>query len=65
MSGEGRGRERDSIKGAPRLPPILRSKFIAGLVILIPIIVTTKALVWLFTYLDDLADSSSRSAWCS
>lgn len=39
----------------PRLPPILRSKFIAGLVILIPIIVTTKALVWLFTYLDELA----------
>jgi uncharacterized membrane protein len=39
----------------PRLPPILRSKFIAGLVILIPIIVTTKALVWLFVYLDELA----------
>jgi uncharacterized membrane protein len=27
----------------PRLPPILRSKFIAGLVILIPIIITGKA----------------------
>jgi uncharacterized membrane protein len=40
---------------APRLPPILRSKFIAGLVILIPIIITSKALWWLFAYLDDLA----------
>ena len=39
----------------PRVPPILRSKFIAGLVILIPIIVTGKALVWLFSYLDELA----------
>jgi uncharacterized membrane protein len=39
----------------PRLPPILRSKFIAGLVILIPIIVTAKALLWLFSYLDELA----------
>lgn len=39
----------------PRLPPILRSKLIAGLVILIPIIVTAKALIWLFSYLDELA----------
>lgn len=39
----------------PRLPPILRSKIIAGLVILIPIIVTAKALIWLFSYLDELA----------
>ena len=39
----------------PRLPRILRSKFIAGLVILIPIIVTAKALVWLFSTLDEVA----------
>ncbi len=39
----------------PRVPRILRSKFIAGLVILVPIVVTVKALVWLFTYLDELA----------
>jgi uncharacterized membrane protein len=39
----------------PRLPPILRSKFIAGLVVLIPIIVTVKALWWLFSYMDGLA----------
>jgi uncharacterized membrane protein len=43
------------MRPAPRLPPILRSKFIAGLVILIPIIITGKALWWLFSYLDDLA----------
>jgi uncharacterized membrane protein len=47
--------EKSPSQTPPRLPPILRSKFIAGLVILIPIIVTTKALVWLFTYLDELA----------
>jgi uncharacterized membrane protein len=45
----------------PRLPPILRSKFIAGLVVLIPIIVTVKALWWLFTYLDDLAQPLARA----
>jgi uncharacterized membrane protein len=46
----------------PRLPRILRSKFIAGLVILIPIIVTTKALVWLFSTLDELAQPLAVAA---
>src|SRR5262249_704075 len=43
------------VAAPPHVPPILRSKFIAGLVILVPIVVTVKALVWLFNYLDDLA----------
>jgi uncharacterized membrane protein len=34
----------------------LRNKFIAGLVILIPIMLTAKALWWLFTYVDGLAE---------
>jgi uncharacterized membrane protein len=33
----------------------IRNKFIAGLVILIPIVLTVKALWWLFTYVDSLA----------
>ena len=33
----------------------LRNKFIAGLVILIPIMLTAKTLIWLFTYVDGLA----------
>ena len=33
----------------------LRNKFIAGLVILIPIMLTAKALIWLFQYVDGLA----------
>jgi uncharacterized membrane protein len=33
----------------------LRNKFIAGLVILIPMMLTAKALWWLFTYVDELA----------
>jgi uncharacterized membrane protein len=33
----------------------LRNKFIAGLIILIPIVITAKALWWLFTYVDGLA----------
>ena len=33
----------------------LRNKFIAGLVILIPIMLTAKALIWLFAYVDGLA----------
>jgi uncharacterized membrane protein len=41
----------------PRRPlgVTLRNKFIAGLVILIPIVLTVKALWWLFTYVDGLA----------
>lgn len=44
---------------APRprhLPPILRSKFVAGLLILVPIVITVKGLWWLFTYVDGLAE---------
>jgi uncharacterized membrane protein len=46
-------------KSGPRpqhLPPILRSKFVAGLLILVPIIITVKGLWWLFTYVDGLAE---------
>ena len=43
------------MQAPPRLPAILRSKFIAGLVVLIPIVVTVKALLWLFGTLDELA----------
>src|SRR3954452_10361964 len=38
-----------------RLSRTIRNKFIAGLVILIPIVLTVKALWWLFTYVDGLA----------
>jgi uncharacterized membrane protein len=34
---------------------VYRKKFIAGLIILIPIVLTVKVLVWLFTYVDSLA----------
>lgn len=42
----------------PRRPltVTIRNKFIAGLVILIPIVLTVKALWWLFTYVDGLAE---------
>lgn len=33
----------------------VRNAFVAGLVILVPIVITTKALWWLFSYLDGLA----------
>src|SRR2546426_10658072 len=41
----------------PKLTPsrTLRNKFIAGLIILIPIVITVKALWWLFSYVDSLA----------
>ena len=41
--------------GHSRLSRILRNKFVAGLVILIPIVLTVKGLWWLFTYVDGLA----------
>jgi len=38
-----------------RFPAVLRRQFFAGLAILVPIVLTTKALWWLFAFLDDLA----------
>lgn len=38
-----------------RLSRVLRNKFVAGLVVLIPIVLTVKALWWLFSYIDGLA----------
>lgn len=34
---------------------VLRNKFIAGLIILIPMLITAKVLWWLFSYVDGLA----------
>jgi uncharacterized membrane protein len=39
----------------PKLTVRLRNKFIAGLVILIPIVITVNVLWWLFTFVDGLA----------
>jgi uncharacterized membrane protein len=39
---------------------VLRHRFFAGLAILVPIILTAKALFWLFTFLDGLAQPLSR-----
>lgn len=38
-----------------RLLRVLRNKFVAGLLILIPIVLTAKGLEWLFTFLDGFA----------
>ena len=38
-----------------RLGRLLRNKFVAGLIVLIPIVLTVKALWWLFSYMDGLA----------
>ena len=40
----------------------LRNKFIAGLVILIPIVLTVKGLWWLFTYVDGLTQPIAVAA---
>ena len=37
------------------LARVIRNKFLAGLLILVPAVFTVKALVWLFTYVDELA----------
>lgn len=39
-----------------KLTTRLRNTFIGGLVVLVPIVITIKALWWLFSYLDGLAD---------
>lgn len=43
------------ITGRSRLGRILRNKFVAGLIILIPIVLTVKGVWWLFSYVDGLA----------
>jgi uncharacterized membrane protein len=42
--------------GRTRLARLVRNKFVAGLIILIPIIITGRGLWWLFTYVDGLAE---------
>lgn len=41
--------------GTHRVSRVLRNKFVAGLIVLIPIVLTVKALWWLFSYVDGLA----------
>jgi uncharacterized membrane protein len=43
------------LTGRSRLGRILRNKFVAGLIILIPIVLTVKGVSWLFSYVDGLA----------
>jgi uncharacterized membrane protein len=42
--------------GHTRLARIVRNKFVAGLIVLVPIIITVRGLWWLFTYVDGLAE---------
>jgi uncharacterized membrane protein len=44
-----------------RLSRLVRNKFVAGLIILIPIVLTVKALWWLFAYVDGLADPVAQA----
>ena len=41
--------------GSHRFSRVMRNKFVAGLVVLIPIVLTVKAIWWLFSFIDDLA----------
>jgi uncharacterized membrane protein len=43
------------LTGRSRLGRILRNKFVAGLIILIPIVLTVNGIWWLFSYVDGLA----------
>lgn len=43
------------VTGRSALARILRNKFVSGLIILIPIVLTVKGLWWLFSYVDGLA----------
>jgi uncharacterized membrane protein len=42
-----------------RFSRVMRNKFVAGLVVLIPIVLTVKAIWWLFSTIDDLAQPLS------
>jgi uncharacterized membrane protein len=41
--------------GSHRVSRLLRNHFLGGLVVLVPIVLTVKALFWLFTFIDGLA----------
>ena len=43
------------------LGSLLRNRFFAGLAVLVPIILTAKALHWLFTFVDGLAQPLART----
>ena len=49
--------------GSHRLSRLLRNKFVAGLIVLIPIVLTVKALWWLFSYVDGLAQPIAVAAF--
>ena len=42
--------------GTPGLIRILRNKFVAGLIIAVPIVITVQALRWLFAFIDEFAE---------
>jgi uncharacterized membrane protein len=44
-----------------RLSRILRNKFVAGLIVLVPIVITVQALRWLFSFVDGLAQPLAES----
>jgi uncharacterized membrane protein len=48
--------ESQQIRVRRRIRLGVRNTFIAGLVVLIPIVITVKSLWWLFTYVDSLAN---------
>lgn len=48
------------MSAAQGLPRLIRNKFIAGLIILIPMVITVNALWWLFSYVDGFAQPVSH-----
>jgi len=44
-----------------QFPRLVRNKFIAGLVLLVPIVITAKTLWWLFSYVDGFARPLSHA----
>lgn len=56
MEGSGTGQDTLSkLTGRSRLARILRNKFVSGLIILIPIVLTVKGVWWLFSAVDSFA----------
>jgi uncharacterized membrane protein len=45
----------------PKVSRILRNKFVAGLIVVIPIVITVKSLWWLFSYVDGLAQPLAQA----
>lgn len=46
-----------------RVSKVLRRQFIAGILVVLPVVIAVLILVWLFNYIDNIAQPVAKSLW--